>query len=52
MSCRFASYDPDEGRCMCSETECQCMFLFPNEKECYKEFGEGPLAFEEDDDDN
>lgn len=47
MGCRFAKYDEDEGY-QCLETDCRCEFLIPNEKACYELFGEGPLSFEEE----
>ena len=51
MSCRFAKYDEDEGY-KCLETDCRCEFLIPNEKACYELLGEGPLAFEEEQEEN
>lgn len=47
MSCKYAKYDEYEGY-ICFETDCRCEFLIPDEKACYKLFGEGPLAFKED----
>ncbi|ETI96914.1 MAG: hypothetical protein Q606_CBAC00005G0023 [Intestinibacter bartlettii DORA_8_9] len=47
MGCRFSKFDEDEGY-QCSETGCRCEFMFPNEEACYQLFGEGPLAFEEE----
>lgn len=47
MSCRFARYDEYEGY-ICFETDCRCEFLIPNEEACYQMFGEGPIAFEEE----
>ena len=51
MSCRFAKYDEYEGY-QCLETDCRCEFLIPNEKACYELLGEGPLAFEEEQEEN
>ena len=47
IGCRSARFDEEEGY-QCEITGCRCEFLFPDEKACYKIFGEGPLAFEEE----
>lgn len=49
MSCRYASVTDEHHGWECSVTEGACMFLIPNEKACYEEYGEGPLAEEEPD---
>lgn len=52
MLCRFAeSYEELHGW-KCSETDGECMFLVPNEKACYDIYGEGPLAFEKEENEN
>ena len=48
MSCRFAKRTDEFHGWKCSETEGACMFFLPDEKRCYQEYGEGPLAFEEE----
>lgn len=43
MACKAAGkYDPETNRYRCSVTGDDCMFLFPNSKECSEMFGEGP----------
>lgn len=44
MSCKCAKYDPDEGRYYCDVTGDQCMYLMPDSKRCAAEYGEGPDA--------
>ncbi|MEF9952221.1 MAG: hypothetical protein RR782_02550 [Clostridium sp.] len=43
MSCRWASYDIDEGW-ECSVTGDRCIYMIPNSKRCAEEYGEGPDA--------
>lgn len=47
MSCRFASRTDEYHGWKCSESDGSCVFFVPNEQRCYDEYGEGPLAFEE-----
>ena len=47
MSCRFASRTDEYHGWKCSESDGACVFFVPNEQRCYDEYGEGPLAFEE-----
>ena len=51
MACRFASSTDEYHGWECSETEGACMFFVPDEQRCFNEYGEGPLAFEEQDND-
>lgn len=45
MACKCAGkYDPDTNRWRCKVTGDDCMFLSPNSKACAEEFGEGPDA--------
>lgn len=46
MSCRYARETDEHHGWECSETECECMFLVPDEERCYEKYGEGPLAIE------
>lgn len=46
MACRFAKITDEYNGWECTETGGECMFLSPDEKACYEEYGEGPLAFE------
>jgi hypothetical protein len=46
MSCRFAKSKYNIS--ICNETGDQCLFIVPSETACYELFHEGPLAFEED----
>lgn len=46
MSCSFAKRTDEYYGWKCSETDGACMFFIPDEKACYEEYGEGPLAFE------
>ena len=50
MSCRYASVTDEYHGWECSVTEGACAFLIPSEKACYEEYEEGPLAFEEETD--
>lgn len=52
MSCRFAEVADEYHGWECSETGGACMFLYPDEKRCYEAYGEGPLAFENEDDES
>lgn len=47
MSCRCAKFDNGSFRYKCSVSGDGCMFMMPDEKLCYEIYGEGPLAFEE-----
>jgi len=42
MSCKCATFNPDDGRYECSVSGSGCMYLMPNSKRCAKEYGEGP----------
>lgn len=44
MSCKCATYDPDEGRYTCSVSGDGCMYMIPNSKRCAEKYGEGPDA--------
>ena len=45
MSCKCATFDPEEGRYSCSVSGDGCVFLFnPNSKRCAELYGEGPDA--------
>lgn len=44
MSCKCATYDPDDGRYECSISGSGCMFFIPNSKMCAAMYGEGPDA--------
>lgn len=45
MGCECAKYyDPDEGRYYCDVTGDQCMYLMPDSKRCVADYGEGPDA--------
>lgn len=48
MACRFAERCDEYHGYRCSETDGACVFLVPNEKVCYDIYGEGPLAFEKE----
>lgn len=50
MGCRFATRTDEYHGWKCAETDGACMFFFPDEKKCFEEYGEGPLAFEEQED--
>ena len=49
MACRCASITDEYHGWKCSVTDGQCMFLVPDEKRCYEEYGEGPLADNDED---
>jgi hypothetical protein len=49
MSCKCATFQPDEGRWSCSVSGDGCMYLIPNSKKCAEQFGEGPDAVYDDD---
>ncbi len=51
MACRFAKETDEYHGWECEETEGACCFFVPDEKRCYEEYGEGPLAFEEKEED-
>jgi len=42
MSCKCATFQPDEGRYSCSVSGDGCMYFTPNSKKCAEEYGEGP----------
>lgn len=42
MSCKCATFQPDEGRWSCSVSGDGCMYLIPNSKKCAEQYGEGP----------
>lgn len=48
MACRFAERCSEYHGWRCKETDGACEFIVPDEKACYEKYGEGPLAFEED----
>lgn len=50
MACRFAKETDQFSGWECRETEGACMFSVPDEKRCYDIFQEGPLAFEDNED--
>jgi len=53
MSCKCATFDPDDGRYECSVSGSGCMYLTPDSKRCAKEYGEGPdAAYETKEDDS
>ena len=48
MSCKSATFDPDEERYYRDVSGDQCMFYIPNNKACADKYGEGPDAAEDD----
>lgn len=48
MACRFAGNTDEYHGWECSESGGACMFFIPDEKKCFEEYGEGPLAFEDE----
>ena len=52
MPCRFARATDEYHGWECCETEGACMFLCPDEKRCYETYDEGPIAFENEDDES
>lgn len=46
--CRYAKRVDEFHGWACTETDGACMFFIPDEKACYEEYGEGPLASEEE----
>lgn len=44
MGCKCATFEPDEGRYSCSVSGDGCMYMFPNSKRCAEDYGEGPDA--------
>lgn len=44
MSCKCGNFDEDEGRYYCDVSGSQCMYMFPDSKQCAKDFGESPDA--------
>jgi len=49
MSCKCATFQPDEGRWSCSVSGDGCMYLIPNSKKCAEQFGEGPDTYPDED---
>lgn len=47
MACKCATYDPDEGRFYCGISGDQCIYLIPSSKQCAEDYGEGPDAWGE-----
>lgn len=47
MSCKCATWDDDEGY-VCSVSGGCCMYMFPDSKQCAKDYGEGPDATDSD----
>ena len=45
MACGFSERTDEYHGWKCSSTDGACMYFIPDEKACYKEYGEGPLAF-------
>lgn len=50
MSCKCATFDPDEGRYYCSVSGDQCMYFIPSSKRCAEDYGEGPDAMHDEED--
>ena len=48
MACRFAKQTDEYHGYECEESGGACMFLTPSEKKCFEIYGDGPLAFEEE----
>lgn len=48
MSCRCASITDEFHGWECAVSGGECMFLCPDEKRCYEMYGEGPLAFSDE----
>lgn len=48
MSCRCASITDEFHGWECAVSGSACMFLHPDEKQCYEMYGEGPLAFQDE----
>lgn len=48
MACRYASSTDEYHGWECFETDGACMFFIPDEKRCFEEYGEGPLAFDDE----
>lgn len=46
MACRFASVTEEYHGWKCAESVGACMYFVPDEKKCYEDYGEGPLAFD------
>lgn len=44
MACKYASPTDEWHGWECSVTEGPCMYLYPNSKQCAKDYGEGPDA--------
>lgn len=47
MSCKCATFEPDEGRYQCSVSGDGCVYMIPNSKQCAEDYGEGPDAVHE-----
>ncbi len=50
MACKCSTFDPEEGRYYCSVSGDQCMYYIPNSKQCAEDYGEGPDAVDEEED--
>lgn len=50
VSCRCAEFDEDTGRYVCEVSGSGCMYFIPDSKQCAKDYGEGPDACEEEED--
>lgn len=48
MSCKAVKFDSDEGRYYCDVSGDQCMYYIPNSKKCAEEYGEGPDAYSDE----
>jgi hypothetical protein len=49
VSCKCATFDPDEGRWQCSVSGDGCVYYVPNSKACAQDYGEGPDVVTVDD---
>ena len=50
MGCNAAVFDEDTGRYQCEISGSGCMYLIPSSKACAEQYGEGPDADGEDED--
>lgn len=48
MSCKAATFDPDEGGYYCAVSGDQCLYLIPSSKKCAEDYGEGPDASDDE----
>ncbi len=51
MGCKAATFDEDLGRYQCDISGSECMYLFPSSKRCAEDYGEGPDAISEENED-